>query len=1572
MLNEKEIRMLSHRIAILLGLSTLIAWTPAGADPFPKGTYSINSPPIPFGGGCQPLSMVQGTLTASCLDYFQQRIIASLPHADQCVAAAHDIEDINGSLRCVISSLPIGSGDQAYTGDIISISSDTMTQTGEIKVIRIDQPRVDIAVDDVPSITFKPGDSVKFLAGGCVQTGGAGSTWKNYINPYNPDSVNEYYGLLQIPGAQGAIGSLQRDAAVMAPFQSHWPVGDKPTHLVLGYQDEAGDYGDNGYYAHDDGNNNQCAATLPNEAGGPAWIEITITSGLTVTDISPDGSNYSGQLSAGDDPAGRILSLVIDPNDDTILYSASEVGGVWKSTTGITWQLDGGHPSTGMSWFQASQGLRNGITASNGLATSNSSLAIDASNSQRLLYVTIDDDGRPKDAAGKTPSGGLWFSLDGARRWNHQSLCPVPDNITSVAFAGGAPFVWSSACGLWTNKSGTLKPPWTAVNTPFGGSTALLANGGGDTLFACSGSQVFRSTTLATSWGAPIKLSGPCSAITAAPARKGGASSQVLVERQNNSNWSGGSCASKCFEVVLVDFDGQPTQTDLGFSSVATTASGAPAVVAASNHGAPASAAGPGKSYDVYASDSCGWYAYEPNSSQWNLLAPPANPQPSCGGTLIHVDTWAMAIPSWYNPAKGFCAAYAATDGGVFFTGGQLPAPVSGGCINNWDRAQNGLHVLFSDSIFAITAGSAPFTSAPLVEAIFLPTGDNDTFVTTFGWKQWQTVPDGLGDAGQALVDPAFPNQVMASRNGTYNTVQAPFALPVTTNTGSVPAHPPGGQSFDTGVPVDGSPLLSQVMTMKSELAMPQTAGDYVTLLNQDPSCSASTLDLVMRTTIGPGGWGSASPPTALHQIHYGDAYWKDIDTPGDEFQSCNVQKLLTSNGHAGGNLNIFILTGLARDDGNVGFFTRKSRSPGRIYRGVVTGSNPGVVANWAGASGSAKAHTLLAPTDNFFVNPYDPNELYAVSVASQLIQYSIDGGKNWNEDTTLTDMATNHGEYRIGCSGNRYEGSADYPWTYNCSLSGMAFDVFSPQIRVGALSYGGIAFSRDGGKHWMALDITDNNHLLSDNLTQTVTSVFYDGETPVPTDEQRIYYGLKGQSLRMVAGQFVTLESANFSFTQAKISDTSVVVTNLGRTVQLRHDTDGTFRGSVLFDDSIASLEYHFVADSKASGSVVYPLTAADKTAGVVNLDFVGPSIAKVSPDSGPVQGGTTVTVIGQGLSTKNAFEFGGSAASKVVCTSTMCTMVTPSHDPGMVAVMTSDRGLQSPSGAGSQFSFFPSIDRLAPASGPLAGATTTVTGHGLADSSIFHFGAAASSSGYPTVNCKSSTSCLVGVPNNGPGSVPVIVETNGVTSPAALVPQFDFQSPSIVTVNPATGPTSGGQEVQLTGQGFNSQMIVKFGDVTATQTNGGFTTTNVDCSSDISCLVPSTPPGSSPVIVTASLNNVTSTTTPLYTYAVFPSIASVSPDQVALTGGVLVTVTGTNFSTVPGSTTFSFGTLVPTDVSCPSATQCTMTAPVRSASAGFVEVSLTATVNGHTSFPSSFRFGAPSRPPEPPAPSK
>jgi hypothetical protein len=135
---------------------------------------------------------------------------------------------------------------------------------------RITEPDVNHSSKEYPQIQFRPGDRVTINAGGCAQTGGAGNTWKRYVDPRGPNSGRLYHGLVKIPGATAGLVRIQSviGQTLIVPQN---PGG---TALWLGYEDDG--YGDNGYWGHDDGTGDQCKGV------GNAFLTLTIERGGAV------------------------------------------------------------------------------------------------------------------------------------------------------------------------------------------------------------------------------------------------------------------------------------------------------------------------------------------------------------------------------------------------------------------------------------------------------------------------------------------------------------------------------------------------------------------------------------------------------------------------------------------------------------------------------------------------------------------------------------------------------------------------------------------------------------------------------------------------------------------------------------------------------------------------------------------------------------------------------------------------------------------------------------------------------------------------------------------------------------------------------------------------------------------------------------------------------------------------------------------------------------------------------------------------------------------------------------------
>ena len=123
-------------------------------------------------------------------------------------------------------------------------------------------------------------------------------------------------------------------------------------------------------------------------------------------------------------------------------------------------------------------------------------------------------------------------------------------------------------------------------------------------------------------------------------------------------------------------------------------------------------------------------------------------------------------------------------------------------------------------------------------------------------------------------------------------------------------------------------------------------------------------------------------------------------------------------------------------------------------------------------------------------------------------------------------------------------------------------------------------------------------------------------------------------------------------------------------------------------------------------------------------------PTVTSVSPSSGPVAGGTRVTVIGTNFASGATVTFGGTAATNVVVTnSTTITATTPVHAVGAVTVtVINGNGLSGNLVGGFAYIGQPTVTAVSPSSGSTAGGTAlTITGTNFAVGATVTFGTSA-----------------------------------------------------------------------------------------------------------------------------------------------------------------------------------------------------------------------------------------------------
>ena len=204
-------------------------------------------------------------------------------------------------------------------------------------------------------------------------------------------------------------------------------------------------------------------------------------------------------------------------------------------------------------------------------------------------------------------------------------------------------------------------------------------------------------------------------------------------------------------------------------------------------------------------------------------------------------------------------------------------------------------------------------------------------------------------------------------------------------------------------------------------------------------------------------------------------------------------------------------------------------------------------------------------------------------------------------------------------------------------------------------------------------------------------------------------------------------------------------------------------------------------------SGTVDVTVTTPEGTSatGPNDLFSYTPVVTKVSPTSGPVTGGTPVTITGAGLGEASAVHFGSAAASSFTVVSPTSIKVTAPPTSAVAGV--TDVTVTTPTGTSpaktDKFKYLPVVSELNPSTGPTGGGTpVTVHGAGFAlgSATTFMFGFYTS----PSVNCVSRTECHVTSPTvpNQHKDLNVKATVNGLKSPSNPFVGFRYVPPTVV----------------------------------------------------------------------------------------------------------------------------------------------------------------------------------------------
>lgn len=210
-------------------------------------------------------------------------------------------------------------------------------------------------------------------------------------------------------------------------------------------------------------------------------------------------------------------------------------------------------------------------------------------------------------------------------------------------------------------------------------------------------------------------------------------------------------------------------------------------------------------------------------------------------------------------------------------------------------------------------------------------------------------------------------------------------------------------------------------------------------------------------------------------------------------------------------------------------------------------------------------------------------------------------------------------------------------------------------------------------------------------------------------------------------------------------------------------------------------------IAAAVAACVALASLVAVEPTA----VAAVGPSVGRVSANTGKTAGGQRVTLHGAGFTRVAWVKFGTAYGRAIrVLSSTQLQVTTPAHAAGVVNVTVRSAYGTSATRIQDRFTFIapPAITSIAPTSGSTTGgARVTVVGRRFFRVSSVKFGSMSGTA----VSVLSSTKLLVTAPAHAAGPVDLRVTTAYGTSSATAQDHFTFVAPG-VTPAASDGPSA------------------------------------------------------------------------------------------------------------------------------------------------------------------------------------
>jgi hypothetical protein len=366
------------------------------------------------------------------------------------------------------------------------------------------------------------------------------------------------------------------------------------------------------------------------------------------------------------------------------------------------------------------------------------------------------------------------------------------------------------------------------------------------------------------------------------------------------------------------------------------------------------------------------------------------------------------------------------------------------------------------------------------------------------------------------------------------------------------------------------------------------------------------------------------------------------------------------------------------------------------------------------------------------------------------------------------------------------------------------------------------------------------------------------------------------------------------------------------------------------------------------ASGVVTLVVTNPDTQSATCAGCFTyvaAPTVSGISPNVGPVAGGTSITITGTGFNAGATVSIDGTAPTAVVVVDpTTITATTAANAAGTVMVVVTNPDAQS-GNCLACFTFVasPTVSGISPTFGLTGGGTSiTIIGSDFVSGATVTIGGSAAT-GVAVVD---PTTIIATTPAGTVGTATVTV-TNPDTQSGSCINCFTYgvplPAPTVSAISPTSGPATGGTAITISGTDFISG---------ATVTIGGGAASGVTFIS-ASTITAITPVGSAGAVTVSVTNPDTQSgsCTNCFTYVVVlaaPTVTAITPTSGPAAGGTAITISGSGF--IAGATV-TIGGSAASGVTVVSPTTMTAITPPGAAGAATLTVTNPDTQSGSAS---------------------